>query len=81
VVLKLYDLAGAQSERRFSAYCWRVKMALKHKRLDFEEIPWRFSEKQTIAFSGQKRVPVLVDGDGVFTMGTCYLPNQAAFTG
>lgn len=27
------------------------------------EIPWRFVEKETIANSAQKRVPVLVDGE------------------
>ena len=37
-------------------------MALKHKGLSFETIPWRFTEKDVIAFSGSKTVPVLVDG-------------------
>jgi glutathione S-transferase len=38
-------------------------MALAHKDLPVETIPWRFTEKQAIAASGQSRVPVLVDGD------------------
>jgi glutathione S-transferase len=63
--LKLYDLAGAEPERRFSPYCWRIKMALTHKGLPFDTIPWRFTDKDVIAFSGQGRVPVLVDGDRV----------------
>ncbi len=63
--LQLYDLAGAESERRFSPYCWRTKLALMHKGLPFDTIPWRFSEKNVIAFSGQGRVPVLRDGDQV----------------
>lgn len=62
---KLYDLAGADPERRFSPYCWRAKLALAHKGLDVETIPWRFTERDAIAFSGQARVPVLVDGDNV----------------
>lgn len=62
-MIKLYDLAGADEALRFSPHVWRVKMALKHKGLDFETIPWRFIEKDAIAFSGQKSVPVLVDGD------------------
>lgn len=37
-------------------------MALAHKGLQFETIPWRFTEKDAIAFSGQGAVPVLVDG-------------------
>jgi glutathione S-transferase len=60
---KLYDLAGADPELRFSPYCWRIKLALAHKSLKFETIPWRFTEKAEIAFSGQTKVPVLVDGD------------------
>jgi glutathione S-transferase len=61
--LRLYDLAGADADRRFSPYCWRTRMALAHKQLHCETIPWRFTEKAKIAPSGQKLVPVLVDGD------------------
>jgi glutathione S-transferase len=61
--MRLYDLAGADSERRFSPYCWRIRLALAHKNLPVETIPWRFTEKAEIAASGQIFVPVLVDGD------------------
>ena len=61
--MKLYDLAGAEDDLRFSPNCWRIKMALQHKSLAAETVPWRFVEKEVIAFSGQKAVPVLVDGD------------------
>jgi glutathione S-transferase len=63
--IKLYDLAGASDDCRFSPYCWNIKMALRHKGLEAEEIPCRFTEKDKIAFSGQKLVPILVDGDRV----------------
>ena len=59
--LILYDLAGAEPARRFSPYCWRVRLAIEHKGLSVETIPWRFTDKDVIAFSGQGRVPVLVD--------------------
>lgn len=62
---ELYELAGADPARRFSPYCWRSRMALAHKGLEAECIPWRFTETQAIAFSGQDKVPVLVDGDQV----------------
>jgi hypothetical protein len=29
--LKQYDLAGTQPERRFSPYCWWIRMALAQK--------------------------------------------------
>jgi glutathione S-transferase len=63
MTLHLYDLAAAEPDRRFSPYCWRIRMALAHKGLAVETIPWRFTEKAEIAASGQKLVPVLVDGD------------------
>ena len=63
--LHLYDLAGAQVERRFSPYCWRAKLALAHKGLAFDAVQWRFTDNDAIAFSGQGRVPVLVDGDRI----------------
>lgn len=61
----LYDLAGADPARRFSPFCWRIRMALAHKGLEVETVPWRFTEKEKIAFSGQGLVPVLVDGGQV----------------
>ncbi|MBW4510648.1 MAG: glutathione S-transferase family protein [Scytonematopsis contorta HA4267-MV1] len=64
-MIKLYELAGAEDNRRFSPFCWRVRFALLHKGLLFESIPWRFTEKEAIAFSGQGKVPVIVDGETV----------------
>jgi glutathione S-transferase len=65
MTIRLYDLAAAEDGRRFSPYCWRVRLALAHKKLDVETVPWRFFEKEAIAFSGQGSVPVLVDGETV----------------
>src|SRR3712207_6802176 len=61
----LYDLAGADPNLRFSPYCWRAKLALAHKGLEYETVPWRFTDKDAIAFSGQGRVPVLIDDERV----------------
>ena len=73
--LILYDLAGADPERRFSPYCWRVRLAIEHKGLQVETIPWRFTDKQVIAFSGQDRVPVLVDS-GTTVAGSWKIANH-----
>jgi len=59
--IQLYDLCGAEEDRRFSPYCWRIRMALAHKGLPVETVPWHFTEKEKIAFSGQGLVPVIVD--------------------
>ena len=61
----MHDLAGADPALRFSPYCWRTRMALAHKGLAVETIPWRFTEKDALAFSGQGRVPVIKDGERV----------------
>ncbi len=61
--LRLFDLAGADDDLRFSPNCWRTRLALAHKGLPVETIAWRFTEKDAIARSGQGKVPVLVAGD------------------
>ncbi len=67
----MYDLAGADPDLRFSPYCWRTRFALAHKGLPVETIPWRFTETDAIAFSGQGKVPVIRDeGDVVFDSWT-----------
>lgn len=63
--IRMWDLAGAEDARRFSPYCWRVRMALAHKGLAVETLPWRFTEKDAVGFSGQGLVPVIVDGERV----------------
>lgn len=61
--LTLYEIAGADDACRWSPYCWRIVMALAHKGLDVVRLPVRFTEKETLAPSGQGLTPVLVDGD------------------
>src|SRR6478672_11567394 len=62
MTIVMHDLAGADPALRFSPYCWRARMALAHKGLAVETIPWRFTEKAALEFSGQGRVPVIRDG-------------------
>lgn len=63
-MIQLWELKGRDG-RRYSAYSWRTKMALKHKGLEWESHPVLLSDKQTIAFSGGKTVPIIKDGDTV----------------
>jgi glutathione S-transferase len=62
---KLFELCGKDPARLFSPYCWRSRMALAHKGLDFETHHWRFTETDKIAFAKSEKVPVLVDGENV----------------
>ncbi len=61
MAITLYDLAGVEAERRFSPFCWRTKMALVHKGLEVETVPWRFTEKDKLPQPNAGRVPVIVD--------------------
>jgi glutathione S-transferase len=61
--LKLFELVGTDVARPFSPYCWRTRMALAHKGLAADSIPWRFTEKEAIAPHGSEKVPVLLHGE------------------
>jgi glutathione S-transferase len=63
MTLKLFELVGTDEQRPFSPFCWRTRMALAHKGLSAESIPWRFTEKHAIAPHKSEKVPVLIDGD------------------
>ena len=65
MAITMYDLAGVEADRRFSPFCWRSKMALAHKGLAVETVPWRFIEKDKLPSPNQGRVPVIRDGGRV----------------
>ncbi|AZM97109.1 glutathione S-transferase family protein [Vreelandella venusta] len=67
MAITLYDLCGRDERLRFSPYCWRVRMALAHKGLEYTTVPWRFLDKEALAFADYDKVPVLTDGDTVVT--------------
>ena len=63
MTLKLFELVGADESRPFSPYCWRTRMALAHKGLSAQSIPWCFTEKDAIAPHNSEKVPVLLVGE------------------
>ena len=65
MALQMYDLAGAEPERRFSPFCWRAKLALAHKQLAAGTIPWRYADKSLLPEPNGGTVPVLIDGGKV----------------
>jgi len=58
----LFELRGLE-DRRYSLFSWRTKLALAHKELRAEYRAVRVTDKAAIAFSGQEKVPILIDGD------------------
>lgn len=63
MTMKLWELAGAEDDRLFSPYCWRTRMALAHKGLQAQTVPWRFTEKERLPALAKGLVPVLQEGD------------------
>ena len=61
--LRLFEVGGEDPEFRPSPYCWRIRMALHHKELAFEPVPWHAMQPERIERSGGRTVPVLVHGD------------------
>ena len=75
MTLKLYELVG-KDDRRFSPYCWRIRLALAHKGLEAELVPCTHNDIDTLAFTGQIKVPVLVDDERMILDSwaiACYL--------
>ncbi|MEI6201028.1 MAG: glutathione S-transferase N-terminal domain-containing protein, partial [Enhydrobacter sp.] len=63
-MITLYDLVFS-GDRRPSPPCWRTKLALKHKGLEWRDEPTGFIEKEKIAFAKSTTVPVIHDGTKV----------------
>src|ERR1700724_2625584 len=63
MALKLFELVGTDVARPFSPFCWRTRMALAHKGLSAQTIPWCFTDKDAIAPHNSEKVPVLIDGE------------------
>lgn len=63
-MITLYDLVF-DNDLRPSPFCWRAKLALKHKGLAWRDEPMGFIEKDKIAFAKSQTVPVIHDGTEV----------------
>ncbi|MBQ4852745.1 glutathione S-transferase N-terminal domain-containing protein [Pseudoalteromonas sp. MMG012] len=61
-MIKLYELAG-KNNLIFSPYCWRIRLALLHKKVRFSNEETAFIDIKNIPNGNFKTVPVLLDGD------------------
>lgn len=59
-MITLYDLVFDR-DLRPSPFCWRAKLAMKHKGLTWRDEPVGFVEKQKIAFAQSQTFPVIHD--------------------
>lgn len=65
MTIKIYELCAANTEQLFSPHCWKVRMAVAHKGLQWETIPVPFTGVATIEGGESRRIPVIRDGDTV----------------
>ncbi len=63
MTITVYELGGLE-DFRYCPFCWRTLMAVKHKGIEsFDRVPVFYRDRSPIDFTGQGKVPVLVDGD------------------
>ena len=62
LAIVLYDLCARDTARRFSPHCWKARMALAHKGLDFETRATPFTKIREIGDGFSPTVPVIDDG-------------------
>lgn len=65
MTITLYELCGANEKLVFSPHCWKVRMALAHKGIDYETVSVPFTKVATVEDGEGRTVPVLRDGDTV----------------
>lgn len=65
MTIKLYTLCGANPKQTFSPHAWKAVMALRHKGLDFVEMPVAFTAISQVEGGVSNTVPVIADGSRV----------------
>ncbi len=77
-MIELWELRG-KDDCRYSTFSWRTRLALLHKGVPFEIYPVAVSDKETIRFSGQRKVPIIRD-DGQIVLDSwkiaCFLEQR-----
>jgi len=61
----LYDLVGSNVDIRFSPHCWKTRMSLAHKGLDYQTVPTTFVGVPQVGNGISRTVPVIRDGERV----------------
>ena len=61
MTIRLYELVGADHARPFSPHCWKTRMSLLHKGLEFETVPVPFTGVAGLLENGGATVPVIED--------------------
>lgn len=65
MTIEIYELCGADERVLFSPHCWKTRLSLAHKGLDYKTIPTPFSAVATTENGDGRKVPVIRDGETV----------------
>ena len=65
MTIQIYELCGADETVLFSPHCWKTRMAVAHKGLDYETLPTPFTKVATMEGGDSRKIPVIRDGDTV----------------
>jgi len=65
MAIQIYELCGADKTNLFSPHCWKTRLSVAHKGLDYESIATPFTAVATVEGGDSRRVPVIRDGDTV----------------
>jgi len=63
MTIVMHDLCGEDESRRFSPYCWRVRMALAHKGLGVDARATPFTRIGNLPDGRRMTLPTIQDGD------------------
>lgn len=65
MTIKMYELCGKDETRLFSPHCWKTRMSLAHKNLQWETIPTQFVDVAGLEGGDKRTVPTICDGETV----------------
>lgn len=65
MTIKLYELTGTDTTRPFSPHCWKTRMCLAHKGLEYESVPVGFTQISGLEDGDGRRVPVMRHGEKI----------------
>ncbi|MGI2036436.1 glutathione S-transferase family protein [Rhizobium panacihumi] len=65
MTIVLYDLVGSSVDIRFSPHCWKTRMSLAHKGLEYQTVPTTFVGVPQVENGASRTIPVIRDGERV----------------
>ncbi|MGI9356427.1 MAG: glutathione S-transferase N-terminal domain-containing protein, partial [Rhizobiaceae bacterium] len=65
MTIKIYELCAEDEQVLFSPHCWKTRLSVAHKGLDYETVATTFTAVATTENGDGRKVPVIRDGKTV----------------